>query len=163
MLSIEGYRDFIVLYGRRPDSRLKSGKLSDLALNKYYVKYCKSFSKKYGKDLKWEEVRKEVFERDRVCQLSKILSEKEMKDASLFFITKEPILDCAHVFSRGAFPWLKYDVDNVVLLRREFHSLLDSGKNPLNGKPIEKKDTINFWIRIIGLERFIKLMSSYPT
>jgi hypothetical protein len=60
------------------------------------------------------------------------------------------ILDVAHVFGKGAFPWMRFDNKNVITLNRFSHSCLDNGKSPINGKAITDEERKLWWQRIAG-------------
>jgi len=59
-------------------------------------------------------------------------------------------LDVAHVFGKGSHPWMRHDLDNVVLLNRYSHSMLDQGKHPIYGKPIPPDEREHWWTWILA-------------
>lgn len=146
--------------------------LSDRQLESKYNKYLKKLEKQKEKinrqmekslktiktDKDWESVKKEVYDRDRACQLWYKLTRKEIeevKDQTGYFLLDTE--DYAHVFGRGVYPHLKYDPDNVVMLTRLFHSRLDHFYNPISGEQIDKKEQEEWWIRIVGIKRYKRL------
>jgi len=95
--------------------------------------------------------REAVLKRDgNRCQLCKSLKTEEMRtlmdNAGILW----KVIDVAHIKSRGSSPDKKWDLDNVVLLNRYSHSMLDQGKHPLRGTPISPAEKAEWWNRIIG-------------
>ena len=92
---------------------------------------------------------KDCRERDRGCQYLKYLKRVGLandlysKAGSLV-----EVLDVAHVFPKGAFPWMRHDSWNVVLLNRYTHSMIDQGKHPSTGKPITPLQREVFWFGV---------------
>lgn len=160
-MTLEDFTESYYKYGKCINqlSRPKN-KLNDKQIKFQYDKYIKTFNniKEFKIDEKWVKVRNEVFNRDNnFCQLYDKLTNDELnliKD-SLFQDTK--LIDPAHVFGKGAYPHLKYDVDNIVCLMRLFHSRLDSYHNPINGNSINKNEHEIWWKKIIGDDRYNKL------
>lgn len=113
-------------------------------------------------DEQWEQIRKEVAERDQSCRLLKILSIEEMRLAEKILTTCRgtlyETLDCAHVFGKGAHPKIKYDSKNVVYMHRVFHGRLDQYKNPVTGKSMTKEEHQRWWKRIIDDETWNYLL-----
>jgi len=108
-------------------------------------------------DFEWMELTKRVWERDKAsCRVNRILDLEEKK------IVKDDgflsNLDCAHVFGKGAYPHLKYDIDNIVLMSRLFHSRLDTGRHPVSAQPIDAFQKEQWWMRIVGKENYNKLL-----
>jgi len=103
-------------------------------------------------------LREKCLNRDKRCQVVQIFNDSEFKEYShsvgLFYWWGLSALDCAHVFGKGAFPHMRYVMDNVVMLNRVSHNWLDTGKSPVNGKQISNEEKINWWKRIIGEERY---------
>ena len=58
-------------------------------------------------------------------------------------------LDVAHVFGKGSHPWMRHDLDNVVLLNRYSHNMLDQGKHPIYGTMINAEEREMWWIWIL--------------
>lgn len=102
-------------------------------------------------DIQWKKVKDIVRKRDKnICRLIRILSIQEgfllKKNAPFEFLNK---LDPAHYLPVGQYPEECYNEDNIVLLNRYSHSMLDSFKNPLNGKNISKEEVNKWWKRIL--------------
>jgi len=109
-------------------------------------------------DKKWQEVKKDVVLRDmNMCRLLAVLDLKEYAIYNKFAGRRFTKLDPAHVFAVSSYPHLCYELDNIVLLNRYSHTMLDSCKNPLDGTNISKAERDNWWKRIIGLELYEKL------
>lgn len=106
------------------------------------------------KDVEWEEIRKKVFERDKGrCRLLSLLSINDLN------IIKENdannlrnILDTAHIIPRSMSNNLYYNENNLILLNRYSHSLIDNYKHPITMLPITSIERDEFWIKIIGID-----------
>lgn len=164
VLTEEQYIAFYRKHNRCIDELLpRKNPHSDKALITRYNKYLRKFEKKKEKqqDNTWIETRKIVFDRDETCRLISCLSQFERRELYTNSSGFHKVLDPAHVFGKGAFPHMKYDLDNVCVLNRYSHSMLDSGKHPLNGRMISKEEHEEWWIRIIGedLYRELKIRS----
>jgi len=114
----------------------------------------------YKKDENWEKVKNIVYERDNYeCQLMKKLSQFDnnqiLKNGGGDLVS---IFDPAHIFGKGAFPELKYDPDNVIVLNRYSHSMLDQHHHPITGVAINKEEHSAFWAWIVGQERYDRLL-----
>lgn len=109
-------------------------------------------------DDRWKEVREKVFSRDGgYCVLSKKLPPdlyKTLKENASFLYNT---LDPAHVLSRASRPDLKYDEENIVVLNRYSHSMLDQFRHPIDGRQLTKDDVESWWRYIIGNERYERL------
>lgn len=57
-------------------------------------------------------------------------------------------IDIAHILGKGESPKNKYDIDNVVLIGRLWHSRLDTYKHPITNEPISKFERMDWFIRI---------------
>jgi len=105
-------------------------------------------------DLRWQELKKQIRKRDKSCRLVKKLSARD------YLILRKKtgclwnILDCAHVFGAGSYPFMIYEKKNIVLLNRYSHRLLDEFKHPVYGTPINKEEHTEWWIKIIGKKRY---------
>lgn len=115
----------------------------------------KKYSEKYNDEEKTKdaELREQCVARDKTCRLWNSLSRLEQAYADVPFTQ----LDVAHIFPKKAFPHMRYNLDNVVLLYRTFHNRLDEQKNPLDGRMMSKEDTEWWWKRIVGVETWEKL------
>ena len=79
------------------------------------------------------------------CRLIPLLSPEEKAELyhnARFLVTT---IDAAHIHSRGRRPDLKHDVNNIVLLNRFSHSMLDTFRNPINGDVLFNKDEWRYW------------------
>lgn len=65
--------------------------------------------------------------------------------------------DGAHIFDRGKYSKLADDEENIVLLPRYLHKCLDDYINPFTMKNMKKEEHDDFWICIVGLERWENL------
>jgi hypothetical protein len=119
-------------------------------------------------DEKWEKIKKDVWLRDagfyngvsviekyngwkNYCRLWKILTEEEKEICTSnfkfnFWLNNN--LDVAHIVRRSKSKDLYYDLDNLLLLGRFFHQMLDQYKCPLTGNYITKEDQANWFERI---------------
>jgi hypothetical protein len=59
-------------------------------------------------------------------------------------------LDIAHIEGKGENPAQKYNVENVVIIGRLWHGLLDTFKDPITRKPITQEERMNWFKRIKG-------------
>lgn len=102
------------------------------------------------RDAQWMGVQERVWKRDNAkCRLISLLSADDYRTLVQNSGGLHKVLDCAHIKSRGSHPELKYEVDNVVLLNRFSHSMLDSGRHPLTGKACTPEERDYWWMRII--------------
>ena len=111
-------------------------------------------------DPKWIALKKEIQKRDRgECQLIPVLTAREF----LIWRKNPGVLsrgvDPAHVFPKGLYPSLKYELDNVWTINRFSHDCLDNCKDPVTGEDITKEERDNWWKRIIGIETYEKLLA----
>lgn len=174
--TLQQYKSFYYSNGRTIDQMSKPNiSLNDIQLKSKHEKYLKKlekqkqsierqrekmFNKSSKVDEKWKEVVKQVKERDNnECQLWSILSkyEKEsiLSTTGYFLLDK---VDPAHIFGKGAYPHMKYDPDNIILLSRLLHSRIDHYTDPITDKTITKKEHIDWWIRIVGKQRYDRLL-----
>jgi hypothetical protein len=132
--------------------------LNEKQLQRYYSQYARKWKKAYGdrvlNDVKTqsEDSKLSVFvrERDGGCRLLKLLSAEEKAEWQKNQNGLGGILDAAHVFGKNAFPWMRLDEKNVVVLNRFSHNCLDNGKSPINGKQITDGRKTAWWRRIAG-------------
>jgi len=161
LITLEEFTNRYHKYGKCINQmRAPKNKLNDKQIKFQYDKYVRKQSEgRVSKvDNGWTTVREEVFIRDNnFCNLYDKLSFNELTHIheSLFQETK--IIDPAHVFGKGAYPHLKYDVDNIFCLMRLFHSRLDTYHDPITGISISKEEHEDWWRRIIGSDRYNKL------
>lgn len=177
VFSWEEFVEFYKRHGRLPNQvRKPKNPLNERQLQTKYDKYLKSMRKEQERadrmmekartakgwflDEEWKAIRKMVHFRDGgACRLIAVLSDEEFKELKLragrFFLE---IVDPAHIFGRGAYPHMYYDKDNIVLLNRYSHSMLDSGKHPIYGTPILPGDKELWWRRIVGNKHYDMLV-----
>lgn len=113
-------------------------------------------------DEQWQNVKDFIYRRDSgECQFLRKLTLAETfllkKSLTNFSLLKE--LDPAHVFPVSLYPELCYNVENVVLLSRPFHERLDNHCSPVTGEPVTEEELASFWKRIIGEQRYNKLLT----
>lgn len=158
MLSKEKYLEFYGKWGRCVDQMRRPTKpLNEKQLERKYENYVKKETKKIERrkakepDREWELVRAYVRQRDQgLCRLYRVLTPNEkryFKECGGYLMKT---LDPAHVIPRSISRNLYYEPRNIVLLDRTFHSRLDFGHNPLNGKVISKEEVAWWWQRIVG-------------
>lgn len=98
-------------------------------------------------DEKWIYVRDYVRSRDVSCRIWNILTKNErtavMLEDSYSYLSK--FLDSAHIIARSQNLKLKLDPNNLVLVNRYFHQLLDSYLSPFR-KRITSSERI-LWFR----------------
>lgn len=177
ILSWEEFVEFYERNGKLPNqARKPKNPLNEKQLQTKYEKYLRSMDKERERSRRlmekakkaegwfdnkdWEAARKLVYARDGgACRLMEVLNDSELRDLKLragrFFLSK---IDPAHIFGRGAYPHLYSDPDNVVLLNRYSHSMLDSGKHPIYGDPISVEEKENWWRRIVGNKHYDALV-----
>ena len=132
--------------------------LNPKQIQRYYLQYVKKWDKAYGGNVLQEaEEQSEdsklsafVRERDCGCRLLKVLTAEEFEEWEKNHNGLGNILDAAHVFGKGAFPWMRYMEKNVVTLNRFSHTCLDNGKSPINGKIISEEQRKEWWRRIVN-------------
>lgn len=170
-MTFDQFRLFYEKYGKCPNDvgPPKKNKLNENQLRTRFEKYLKSEEKRMrsmrrlqlkskavqSRDLRWDEVRDEVRFRDKYeCSLyRKLLQEKRFEEANFLKENAGPLffkLDVAHIFGKGAFPHMRYDVDNLVLLNRFSHNSLDESRNPVTGVQISKDEVIEWWKFLIN-------------
>lgn len=159
------YADFVKHYkkfGRCPnDIHEKRRELTELEIQQKYIKYLgqkdRQYSKEYHVDEKYMELINHVNDRDKECRFYKLLTDKQKEDVrcNLFGFNTE--LEVAHIFGKGAFPYMKYMKENCILLYHLFHSRIDKYLHPISGKPIDKLERYNFFRKIIGDDLFDRL------
>ena len=110
-------------------------------------------------DLKWKAVKLRVHKRDKNrCGFLSLCTMKE--DLLLRALAPSSMLsriDCSHVFPVGSFRHMTYMEENIVLLNRWSHHNLDDCLHPVTGKAITREERDDFWKRIVGVERYLRL------
>jgi hypothetical protein len=140
-------------------------KINAKQIQRYYLQYVKKWDKAYGGNIlndakETSKILQEqsddsrlsalVRERDCGCRLLKVLTPEEILEWNINHNGIGCILDAAHVFGKGAYPWMRYIEKNVVTLNRFSHNCLDNGKSPINGNKINDDQRILWWQRIIN-------------
>lgn len=161
-LSLEQFIEFYHKRGRTPNQIQKpKNPLNEKQLESSYKRYLKSIEKENEKqeidNQKMEEVYNRVDKRDGDCQLISKLNVQDYAQLRLNGRGFSFIIDHAHVFGKGAYPHMKFMEDNIVLLNRYSHSMLDHRKNPITGENISSEEHEKWWIYIIGKDRYKKL------
>jgi hypothetical protein len=177
-LSLTEYIDFYNKYKRLPNNQYSNRDkvLNEKQLNSKYEVYLKSLEKQETKtkknlklkndvktksyiDEQWEECKKLVHNRDGNCRLLSILYSHEINDElrSILQCKEYTQLDVAHIFGKGSYSHMKYDVDNMILLSRVFHSRIDSYQDPLTGRAITKEQRDDWWKFILSPEFYDEL------
>lgn len=168
LLSEEEYFDYYYEHGKCIDDLFNNkAKFNEKQLKTRYKKYviksqAKEEKNKIKRDEKWDELKVNI--PNKCALISKLVSDKRYSEAQMIrekgtFLVDT--IDGAHVISRQKAPFMKYDIDNVVPLNRYSHSMLDFLKNPIYGTPISVEDQEQWWIYIIGEERWNRLNKKY--
>lgn len=177
MFSYEEFQAFYEKNGRCVnDIQPRNNSLNSTQLKTRYKRYVESENKKaerafeqYRKaiqksqkvdvrDLKWEHLRYDILNRDRnECRYMQILSYDEYMELKIKGGSFTKQIDIAHVLSRGAYPQLKYEPENLVALNRYSHSMLDQNKHPIYGTPITYDRKMEIWVDILGREQYYML------
>lgn len=101
-------------------------------------------------DAEWKKTKRIVSKRDKgVCRLMMVVSAGEgllLKRNSQGMLS---VLDPAHYLPVSMRPDLCYDPDNIVLLNRYSHNMLDYSRNPITGEFINSSETKAWWKRIL--------------
>lgn len=157
------FEDFVAIYektGKCPQQMSKSKHtLNERELKIRYEKYNKVKNEKIQKgswdDPQWKEVADKVWKRDKgQCRL---LSKLKIDNPELYvYFIRNNIkslydkLDLAHIVPRSKSKELYYEEENLILLNRISHSLLDSYHNPITGVAINKIQHEEWWQYITG-------------
>jgi hypothetical protein len=181
-MNYEEFLEFYQQHGRCPNDVSRSkNKLNEVQLKSRYQKFLKSEEKKIQRkerniqtakdnkqeaidnkdyiDEKWIKVCKLVDERDNnECQLIKLLHYGDLELLEELAGPLIKIKDHAHVIPRSTAPHMKYDVDNLIILNRFSHSMIDQYRDPIEGKQITKEEHEFYWKFIVGKERYNKLL-----
>lgn len=168
MLSREEYKEFYRNRGRCYDSNVAlKHKLNETQLNSRYDKYVEKQKKlrdrnKFKLDEEWINLKSKLPQECALIKALRIANRiaeiHEIYENGKFLVKH---LDGAHVISRQKAPFMKYDIDNVVMLNRYSHSMLDFLKSPIDGTPITKEEQDEWWKFILGEERWIRLNEKF--
>lgn len=159
ILTEKEYLEFYEKYGRCIDEHFpRKNPYTHKAVLTRYKKYRRKLENKSKEepktDSRWNTVRRNVQLRDGSCRLISRLSKSQIIVIKSRSGGLHSINDPAHVFGKGPYPHMKYDEDNVILLNRYSHSMLDSGKDPIYGKIISKQEQEDWWRFIVGEEHY---------
>ncbi len=176
MLSYNKFIEFYYRHGKCINNIIIPTKsLNDQQLKSKYDKYKKSEEHKLDKavrdykkaidkkqelfiDEAWENLKINVKVRDENnCRLLKIISFPEYNLLNRRNGILIKTLEVAHVLSRGAYPELKYEIDNLVLINKFSHQMLDLYRHPITGDNINREDQIEWWCRILGMLQIERL------
>lgn len=102
-----------------------------------------------SQDKHWQEVKREVAERDRGCRLCKVLSVQEFLQLKKNAGVQLRVLDPAHYKAVSHNPELCYDPNNICMLNHYSHTMLDDCRNPITGSYINIEEVNSWWIRIL--------------
>lgn len=159
------FEEFVEFYNEKgflPNdvNRNRTNVLNEKQLKTRYTKYKKSREFKEIKiDEEWENVKSEL--NLTYCHLLKKLKEDNLFDEINILKNKGSfllnIIDAAHIFPKSGYPYLKYDIENIVPLNRFSHSCLDSMRDPITGEQISKEQHTYYWMYIAGIETYKKL------
>ena len=179
--SFDEFKEYYLKHGRCiNDIQPRKNALNDVQLKTRYKRFQqseklrldrattalrKAMGKQKGKtfsdvvDVRWEGVRQLVLNRDDYeCRLMNIID----YDDYITLKTKGGLytktLDIAHVLSRGTYPQLKYEPDNLVALNRYSHSMIDGSRHPVSGEPISHERTLELWVDIMGEDQYNRLV-----
>ena len=153
IMSFKKFLEFYNKYKRTPNQiKPPKNKLNENQLLSAYARYERGMEKKSkSEDKKLKEIYKKIDIRDEnKCRLIHKLTAGELaifKENAHGF---DKIIDHAHIFGKGAYPHMKYLKENIVLLNRYSHTMLDSKRSPINGKSISNDKWVKWWIRIVG-------------
>lgn len=133
-------------------------------------KYMRQQNKPIKKDIRWQQTREEVWKRDagfpctlneyrqknwrEYCRFWRCLTSEEQKIFEINFKNElwlAEYLDCAHVVPISNDTNIKYNIDNIVLMNRLIHGLLDQQyKDPLTKEKIDSDKRLEWMKRIRG-------------
>jgi hypothetical protein len=131
--------------------------LNKKQIQRYYLLYVKKWEKANSK-IEFKSTDKsddlllyeKIIERDKGCRLLSILTISERIVWNDHQNGMGDILDGAHIFGKGAYPWMRYELKNIITLNRFSHSCLDLNKSPVDGRSISVNEKVEWWQRIIG-------------
>lgn len=155
MIVYDEFKNYYIEHGMcKGDAFRRKNEYTEAELKTRYRKY----RKKHNEDgmTKDQEIRDVVLDRDDgACRLYRILTLQEKAMLTDQALVRQ--LDCAHVFSKAVYPWMRYNPNNVVLLYRTFHSRLDSYRCPITNEPLNAEQVKGWWQRIVGNETWMML------
>lgn len=148
---------------------LKESKQNE-CFEKWIIQREKNFIKNQQVDEEWELVKQQVWRRDKgECQVELTLTPELIriirKQWNYMYKKFDGVLDCMHILPRSSHPQLLYDVDNIVLGGRFYHSFIDKSLNFVTGKYeqgfrermlTQIMQSTNKWIKSYDYEMFKK-------
>lgn len=160
MLDRQEYFHYYQTRGYLPNGIRPKKSLNEKQLLTRFLAYQRSENRKETRRLEKsertysdEQLILDCWARDKECQYLHLLkmhdpeAERDLRQLAGPLLNKQ---DVAHVFSKGAHSWMRYDLQNVVLLNRHTHSMIDQGKHPMTGKPITPGWKKEFWVLLFG-------------
>lgn len=160
MISYDMFVDYYLRYGKCPNtSASRKRPLNERQLKTAYARYLRSENRKIVHREEKAKVRDQSVNPSgpRRCNLLMQLTageEEELRENAGGLIST---VDRAHIFGKGAFPWMRYDQDNIVWLNRWSHRCLDNQQNPITGELTTPDDIRVWWTRIVGVARYQSL------
>ena len=167
MLSREEYKEYYKNHGRCIDASRVKTTLNEKQLNSRYDKYVEKQKHirehhKFKLDDEWIALKSQLVQECALIralrQAGRITEIHEIYKNGKFLVKS---LDGAHVISRQKAPFMKYDPENVVMLNRYSHSMLDFLKSPIDGTSITKEEQDAWWIFILGEDRWNRLQDKF--
>lgn len=173
-MKVKTYEEFLTFYKEKgfldmgTSTRRPNHPLNDRQLERAYQQYLHKIEVKQSKEKaksalppsRDAELSQQVRARDgNKCRLLRILTFTEYEEWKANQGGQGNTIDAAHVFGKNAFPWLRYESDNIVCLNRFSHLSLDTYRSPINGKVISKEEHDHWWERIVGKETYQKLLT----
>jgi hypothetical protein len=181
VLSEEEYITFYYEKARLIDGQYSNNerRLNNAQLLTKYKKYCKAQAKIDSQKKVFNTITEEWEGKEPSNYLKNVfLAEKEARECDpqcsqwyqhlsiaeysflsnksrIFQDNKGQILyDPAHIINRGGNTKLANCVENIIMLPRYIHSLLDQGNSPFSGKKWSLEEKEAFWIKIVGKARW---------
>lgn len=171
------FEEFYIYYQKKGYFPLIFGKQEPNKTEQQVIKFYEKYKKLYEKNLiklekdkqknllkkqekpiftideEMEELKSQMWQRDKSqCQMWIRLTKEEkliVGYSNIIYNSMYKQLDTAHIFEKSVYPKLKYCLNNVVLLSRYFHSLLDGYKHPITEYKITKEDRIKIFLKLL--------------
>ena len=123
----------------------------ETCFKKYQVNEDKRKIELFEPDYKWLELKEELVFRDGSCLVMKILTPQEISIVEKLdgYWLNNKFVDGAHIKSRAELPKQIYNIKNVVLLGRFFHTRIDNYQDLITGENISKEQVAQWWTRIM--------------
>lgn len=104
-----------------------------------------------SEDQRWQQVKRQVRDRDNnTCRLMRVLTAKQALRLQKNGAALLRRLDAAHIYPVSQQISMTYEINNIVLLNRWSHSMLDSFHDPVTGEAISKEEVYAWWQAIAG-------------